>query len=117
MSTRTSSILALMLLAGCEREPASASAPEPGQDAIECAVDGSPAFAPTCTVERVRGEQGLQLVVRHPGGSFRRFDVLSDGRGLATADGAQAGTVALREGGIEVTVGSDRYRFPATVAK
>jgi len=35
---------------------------------------------------------------------------------VATADGAQAAAVTLRADGIEVAVGTDRYRFPATIA-
>ncbi len=57
------------------------------------------------------------LTVRHPDGGFRRFAVTSDGSGLVSADGAEPAAVSLRDGGIEVVVGTDRYRFPATVAE
>jgi hypothetical protein len=115
MSTRTSSALALVLLAACSRAPAEATAAAGPDHAIDCALGGAQAFTHACEVERVPGTDGLQLVVRHPDGSFRRFDVLTDGRGLATADGAERAEVAVRDGGIEVSVGKDRYRFPATV--
>jgi hypothetical protein len=115
---RTSSALVLLLsLAACEQEPAappSATAEAPDDSLIECALRGAAEFERDCAVEQVRSDDQLVLVVRHPDGGFRRFDVLTDGRGLAAADGAQTAQVALREGGIEVTVGADRYRFPAT---
>ena len=117
MSTRISSALALALLAACQREPAGAVPAQAAAEdsAIYCALHGDDAFAKRCSVERVHAEDGLQLVVRHPDGGFRRFDVLTDGKGLATADGAQMAQVAVQGGGIEVAVGADRYRFPATV--
>ena len=55
------------------------------------------------------------LVVRHPDGGFRRFEVMRDGTGLAAADGAERAVVSLHEQGIEVAVGTDRYRFPARI--
>ena len=107
----------LLLVAACSGEPA-ATAPghaKADEATIECARGGSAQFARDCTVERVHAGKGEQVIVRHPGGSFRRFDVLTDGKGLATADGAQAAQVAVGDGGVEVTVGNDRYRFTATV--
>ena len=117
MSTRISSALALALLAACQREPAGAAPTQAAAEGstIECALHGADAFTRVCAVERVHTEDGLQLVVRYPDGGFRRFDVLTDGKGLATADGAQLAQVGVQDGGIEVTVGADRYRFPATV--
>jgi hypothetical protein len=112
---RISSALVLLLLAACERETAnvSATADAPDDSLIECALAGGGEFVRNCAVEQVRSGGELVLVVRHPDGGFRRFDVLTDGKGLAAADGAQTAQVTLREGGIEVTVGDDRYRFPA----
>ena len=112
--------VAVLLLAACERGPAGAGPAETTADAdgdmIECALDDSAEFVRDCAVERVQAEEGLQLVVRHPDGGFRRFDVLTDGHGLAAADGAHPAEITVREGGIEVAVGEDRYRFPATIA-
>ncbi len=118
MSTRISSTLALLLLlASCGRgaaepSPAETAAPE---NIIGCALHGATAFTRERVVERVRTNEGLQLVVRHPDGGFRRFDVLTDGRGLATADGAERGQVIVYDDGIDVTVGADRYRFPGNL--
>ena len=112
MCSRISSA-ALLALAGCG---AAQEAPSPDPDSlIECAID-STAFARECTVERHVTGGALTLVVRHPDGGFRRFDVLTDGRGVATADGADLALVRLADGGIEVSVGEDRYRLPATVS-
>ena len=117
MSTRTSSAAILLLLAACDA-PDAAGAPQAADpdDLIECAVNGAETFARDCVVERTPGDEGLILTVRHPDGGFRRFEVTDDGTGVVTADGAQAAEVSLREDGIEVAVGTDRYRFPATIA-
>ena len=104
-----------MLLAACSPDGGQASA-QPAGERIACALSGATAFAADCVVQRVATAAGLQLVVRHPDAGFRRFDVLTDGRGLAAADGAQPAVVTVRGGGIEVAVGADRYRFPATIA-
>ena len=115
MSTRTSSFAALALLAACS--PGATGAPPPDEDSlIECALAGAGAFSRDCSVERGREDGALVLTVRHPDGGFRRFLATDDGTGLAPADGAEPATVTLREEGIEVAVGADRYRFPATVA-
>jgi len=112
---RTSSAALLLLLAACSE---AASEPPPPEDdsRIACALASATAFVRDCWVEQQRSGANLQLVVRHPDGAFRVFDVLTDGRGLATADGADAALVSLADGGIEVAVGVDRYRFPATIA-
>ena len=115
MSMRTSSVgILLLLVAGCGQAP-DALAADP-DDLIECAVAGATAFARECAVEQSRVDGETILIVRHPDGGFRRFEVTGDGTGVATADGAQAAAVTLRPDGIEVAVGTDRYRFPATIA-
>ena len=117
MSMRISSAGLILLLAACSQEVAdeTAQAADP-DDLIECAVAGATAFARDCLVEQSEVDGAPILVVRHPDGGFRRFEVTSDGTGVATADGAQPAEVTLREDGIEVAVGTDRYRFPATIA-
>jgi hypothetical protein len=107
---RISSAL-LLMLAGCSQQ---APAVAEGEEHIACALAGAAGFAPDCAVERVTKDGALTLVVRHPDGGFRRFDVLKDGRGLAVSDGAEQAQVALAGDALEVTVGTDRYRFPAT---
>src|SRR5690606_9859444 len=83
---------------------------------IECAVAGATRFAPKCGVEQAAVEGTRILTVRHPDGGFRRFELTADGTGMVTADGAQPAGIVLRDGGVEVAVGADRYRFPATIA-
>jgi hypothetical protein len=112
---RISSAAFLLLLAACSSGASEAPPPDP-DDLIECALAGAGAFARDCAVERSREGQTLFLVVRHPDGGFRRFEVLTDGRGLASADGADQARIAVHGAGIEVAVGGDRYRFPATIA-
>ena len=102
------------MLAACSPGADGASAPDPG-NTIECSLGGSNVFAAECEVERSRPDGALILTVRHPDGGFRRFEVLEDGRAVASADGAEPAQVEFREGGLEVSVGADRYRFPATM--
>jgi hypothetical protein len=103
------------LLAACsssadDKPPATAS----GDEHIACALDGAQKFSNCCAVERVQQDGKLYLVVQRPDGGFRRFEVLNDGRGLAVADGSQQAKTRLAGDTLEVTVGADRYRFPAT---
>lgn len=72
----------------------------------------------TCTVEQVRDADGLVLTLRHPDGGFRRLRVTADGRGVIAADGAEPVKVTIvGPGDIEVAVGGDHYRLPATVKR
>jgi hypothetical protein len=108
----TSAALALLLAAcssGSEPPPVAA-----GSEHIACAVGGSAELKPVCSVERSEGGGKLTLIVRHPDGAFRRFDVMTDGTGLAVADGAEKAVTRLVDGKLDVTVGADHYLFPAT---
>ena len=83
---------------------------------IQCALDGADVFAQNCETERLVGEDGVTLVIRRPDSGFRRFNVLTDGRGLEAADGAEPAELELMDDErILVTVGSDRYILPARV--
>ena len=94
-----------------------ADAASDGSEKIACA-HGNAALAPECTVERTEGDEGLVLTIRHPDGAFRRLLVTTDGRGVAAADGAQQAVVSVAgDQGIDVALGGDRYRLPATVGK
>jgi hypothetical protein len=113
---------ALLSLAACggpsstaDQREAAASA---GAEKIDCAVDGAAGFERACVVERSTGAEGLVLTVRHPSGGFRRLQVTRDGRGVIPADGAESAVVRiLDDGHIEVAIGSDRYKLPATIRK
>jgi hypothetical protein len=83
---------------------------------VECALAGSVTFERTCTTEQIAGSEGKTLVIRHPDGGFRRFDILTDGRGLAPADGFDETRISLLSDGIiEVSSGDDKYRLPAQI--
>ncbi|QSR18226.1 hypothetical protein [Novosphingobium sp. KA1] len=103
----------VLALAACSSKHEAPDVAE-GEDHIPCAVSGSGELKPICAVERHQGANGLTLLVRHPDGGFRRFAVVSDGRGLEVADGAQVAITRLEGGKLDVSVGADRYVFPAT---
>ncbi|WBO21472.1 hypothetical protein [Sphingomonas abietis] len=115
-------ILLTLALAGCN--PSSSSSSDDGAIAdaaakaasVPCALAGAQSFTAHCTIERMVSGDGLVLVVHHPDGGFRRLLVATDGRGVMTADGSdQASVTVVDPGTIEVGVGGDRYRLPATV--
>ncbi len=131
MSTRTSDparflCVALLLLAGCGPQPRD-KAEEAGEQAnreamanaegkILCAPHGATGFSRVCTIDRTPTQDGLYLTIRQPSGGFRRLLVTRDGRGVIAADGAEASIVTpIGENEIEVAIGNDRYRLPATV--
>ncbi|HEX9965726.1 MAG TPA: hypothetical protein VGB04_12170 [Allosphingosinicella sp.] len=100
----------LLLVSGCD-----STSEMKAEERVECAVDGAPAFTRVCTVERTPGRDVL-LTIRSPSGSFRRLVATRDGRGVMAADGAESAAVeVVGPGLIEVTIGPDRYRLPATV--
>lgn len=119
----------LLLLAACSDDEDSANALDPLVSAEReararaaengrayCALDGAANVTPQCTLEQSRSEEGLILTLRHPDGGFRRLLVTRDGRGVIAADGAEEAIVrTVTEREIEVEIGRDRYRLPATV--
>jgi len=122
MFMRTSDALVLLLLSGaaaaCSGETASdAELPSGSEDSrIACALGNETKFTEQCDAERVQNGDRRELVMRHPDGGFRRFEIVSDGRGLVAADGAEEAVVTpLADGRIQLTVGEDRYRIPATI--
>lgn len=105
-----------LLLAACN---SSNDVPETTADVdgkLFCSVDGAADMTQSCTLERVDGPEGQILVVHHPEGGFRRFRIVRDGRGVVPADGAEPSRLFIAaENMIDVMVGGDRYRFPATI--
>ena len=90
------------------------AAAEDGQ--LLCALDGAAGFARVCTIDREVTGAGLMLTVRRPDGGFHRLLVTRDGRGVVAADGAELAKVSVAGANeIEVSVGGDRVRLPATV--
>lgn len=101
----------LLLLSAC-----GSSEEAPRGEKVDCLVEGATDFERVCTVERRFGKDGLLLTLRNPDGGFRRLLVTTDGRGVTAADGAEPAVVRiLAKDAIEVTIGGDRYRLPATV--
>lgn len=115
-------LLTALLLCACGKSEDApkdvlASAPK-GAERIECAVAGSQDFQPVCAVDRAQSPEGLTLTLRGPSGSFRRLLVTKDGRGVVAADGVEQATVTpLGSDRIEVAIGGERFRLPATVKK
>ena len=102
-----------IVLSACKPEPDQQPGAAMGE-MIACAVGGSAEFSESCAVERVASNERLLLTVHHPDGGFRRFQVMKDGSGVATADGADQAVSKLSGKVLEVAIGADRYRFPAT---
>ncbi|AUW58541.1 hypothetical protein C1T17_10965 [Sphingobium sp. SCG-1] len=118
MSTRTSECLlvaALLLMSGCDQQGGAAVAkvdPD-APDTVRCQLAGSVKPEPVCRIEVA----GNLLTIRHPDGGFRRFRIVTDGRGLIAADGAAVAGVTIREPNhIAVDVDGDLYDLPATFA-
>lgn len=116
MSTRISdAALALLLtgLAGCGEAQQRGNTED--HDRIPCAR-GAATLARACTIERARRDDGAVLTIRHADGGFRRLLIARDGRGVIAADGAEPARVRVVDANrIDVVVGDDRYRLPATV--
>jgi hypothetical protein len=122
----SSAVLGALALAACSQQPSepaafsnaidNAQAAVTSEERIDCALAGAADFTRDCTIERTESAEGLILTVRHPDNGFHRLLVVKDGRGVIAADGAETAKVAvLDDGRIEVAIGSDRYRLPATV--
>jgi len=126
MYTRISSALLITALAGCGESKTDTKvlaqveanqASEAADDGrVQCAPAGAEAFARVCAIERAESDRGMVLTVRHPDGGFRRLLVTTDGRGVIAADGAEPAEVTLvGQDEIEVAIGDDHYRLPATM--
>lgn len=103
----------ILALAACSSRHEAPNVAEGGEP-VSCAVGGSAELKPVCAVERSEEGGMLVLVVHHPDGAFRRFTVMTDGSGLAVADGAQVAVTRLEGERLDVSVGADRYLFPVT---
>ncbi|WAC24561.1 hypothetical protein [Blastomonas sp. SL216] len=109
-------VAGLALLSGCSSEPAADPLATGDDSRVSCALSGETEFTDKCDVERVQNGDRRELVMRHPDGGFRRFEIVTDGRGLVSADGAEEAVVTpLADGRIQLSVGDDRYRIPATI--
>lgn len=90
------------------------SALPPADDGrADCAIGRGARWGRECRIEQA----GDMLTLRHPDGGFRRFRIVDDGKGVQPADGAEGARIAVvGDRSIEIGVGEDRYRLPATIA-
>lgn len=109
------SVAVFALLAGCSKNEGEAPAVAEGSEHIACALAGAAEFSDKCAVDRSQADGKLTLIVRHPDGAFRRFAVVTDGRGLVVADGAEQAVTKVEGDKLAVSVAKDRYLFPAKV--
>ena len=100
------------MLAACSQAPAEKPAePVATAEKIECALGPGMGFVRDCTIERSQVGGVHRMLVRHPDGGFRRFEVNAENT-IVASDGAEPAQVALSGAVAQVTVGEDRYRIP-----
>lgn len=111
--------LMCLALAACDRIPVPGNGSSAGggppvtAGLADCAIGSGKPWHRDCSVD----QQGDILIFRHPDGGFRRLHILRDGRGVMAADGAEPAAVSIvGKGLVEVSVGDNRYRIPATIA-
>lgn len=114
---RTSSFPLVLLVTACGGAPEGAEvAGRANDERIACQTGEASGFELACTVRQTATEQGQVLTISDPSGGFRRLLIAMDGRGVVAADGAEPAVVTPVDGhSIEVALGGDRYRLPATV--
>lgn len=113
-------LILLLMLGGCgpPRQPTRAAETPVSGARIACAPAPEVPLVRACAIERARSADGETLTVRNPDGGFHRLLIVSGGRGVIAADGAERARVAVVGAGeIEVAIGTDRYRLPATVGR
>lgn len=105
-------LLVLGASSACSRDPDASLVHENQQETVFCSLAGAKEFTGQCAFERASADGKTIVVVRHPDGGFRRFEITKDNNGLITADGADEAGVAPNDTLLDVRVGEDRYRFP-----
>lgn len=100
-----------VVLGACSKAPSEAPNVAAGDEHIECALGPGMGFVRTCAIERSRDSGVYKMIVRHPDGGFRRFEVGADNT-IVASDGADAVQVTLNGTVAEVVAGDDRYRIP-----
>ncbi|WP_305096215.1 hypothetical protein [Croceibacterium aestuarii] len=111
---RWASLAAITAVAACTGGAGEAPQAAVNSDRIDCAPAGAETFAADCTAELADESGESIVVVRNPDGSFHRFRIVNDGKGLEAADGALPLDLEYAEGTVTVAVGRDRYVLPAS---
>lgn len=109
-----------LLLAGCDGGGMSDTFSGNGKsgqggagDVVDCAIGEGATWTRDCRIEQT----AERLTIRHADGGFRRFKIVTDGRGVVAADGGEPAVVTIDgDRRIAVHVGQDRYRLPATIS-
>ncbi len=110
------SVALVLLLSACGGAAEEKSATLDNDGKVDCRVGADTQFTRFCSMERTKTEQGTLITVRKPDGGFRRLMTTRDGRGVVAADGAeQAQVTIIDDDRIEVSIGGDTFRLPATV--
>src|SRR3546814_19922762 len=116
MFMRTFSVAALTLVLSACGSPGEQEEMADIDGKLYCAVDGANELTQSCTLERIDGPEGHVLALHHPGGGFRRFRIVSDGRGVIPADGAEQAQLTLAGDHIvDVPCGHDPLHPPANL--
>ncbi len=88
---------------------------EEGAEPLLCALEGEGDWSDDCRLETARVGGANVLVIRHPDGGFRRL--VERGDGFASVDGFETARSEIRDGRIYVTIGNDKYNFPAPASQ
>lgn len=110
LSLKAGFIAGITMVAACSSE--APPAPEPEGQLIQCAIGPGTDFEPVCTGEQITSEEGDAFIIHHPDGSFRRFEMLPDGKGVALADGANELSQEIDGDELLITLEGERYRLP-----
>jgi hypothetical protein len=113
MFLRISSGALLLALAACSQKSSGGGVDDPEAEQIACALGDAKTFTSACVIERSQQGGKSVLVIHHPDGGFRRFEVLADGHSLASLDGADKVEATPNAKDTEITVGDDHYLLPA----
>ncbi|GAA4039197.1 hypothetical protein GCM10022213_06450 [Parerythrobacter jejuensis] len=108
-----SAVLLFSLAACSQSDPVDEMAAAQGDQMLSCAIGPGTDFTESCTLQKFEREGETVFRVNHPRGGFRLFNLAGDGTGLIPHDGAEGAVNRLDGDVLEVTVGVDRYRFPA----
>ena len=111
----SSALLPCLALAACSSgEVPDETAVASGDQRLTCAIGPGSDFSDSCSSQKIEREGETIYRVNHPGGGFRLFTLAEDGGGMVPYDGAGSAFNTLDGDVLEVQVGEDRYRFPAS---